>query len=406
MIFLFTFKYSNFTFLSMMKAFLLPIIICSLFYVPLKAQDSLLLNKKDGGFKFKLEKRINATSVKNQYKSGTCWSYSGLSFFESELTRMGKGELDLAEMFIVRHSYSRKGEKYVRMHGLINFGPGGAFHDVTNVIRDFGIVPNEVYQGNPEYNGKNVHDEMDEVLKAMADAVIKNKNGRLTEEWKQAYEATLDAYLGKAPKEFDYKGKKYTPQSYAAAIGLNPDNYIELTSFTHPPFYSKFAIEIQNNWSWYQVYNVPLEELKTIISSAIDNNYGIAWASDVSEKYFSFPNGVAYVPEKDFDEMSKEEKDSMFAKPPLKEKVITQTLRQEGFDNYTTQDDHGMHIVGSVRDQNNTKYYLVKNSWGTERNDCNGYFYASENFVLLKTTCIMVHKDAIPKDIAKKLGIK
>ncbi|HSZ25948.1 MAG TPA: C1 family peptidase [Cytophagaceae bacterium] len=369
------------------------------------AQDSIRLNKKNGGYQFKLVKQINATSVKNQYKSGTCWSYSGMSFFESEIFRLGKGEQDLSEMFIVRNIYSKKADKYVRMHGHSNFSAGGVFHDVTNVIREIGLVPNEVYMGNPEYNGKNVHNELDGVLSATVNAVVKNPNGHLTNKWKLAYEATLDVYLGKIPTEFEYKGKKYTPKSFAASLSIDADNYIEITSFTHHPFYTKFGLEIPDNWSWDEVYNVPLEDLRKIIDYAIQTNYGVAWASDISEKYFSFTNGVAYVPEKDYDEMTQAEKDSMFTKP-MKERTITQELRQLSFDNYSTEDDHGMHIIGIANDQNGTKYYLVKNSWGEERNDCKGYLYASENYVLLKTTCIMVHKDAVPKEIAKKMGIK
>lgn len=369
------------------------------------AQDSIRLNKKNGGYKFKIEKQINATSIKNQYKSGTCWSYSGMSFFESELFRMGKGEHDLSEMFIVRNIYSKKADKYVRMHGHVNFAAGGVFHDVTNVIKEYGLVPNEIYLGNPEFNGKNMHNEMDGVLTAMTAAVVKNPNGRLSDEWKKAYEAMLDVYLGKTPTDFDYKGKKYTPSSFATSMGINADDYIEITSFTHHPFYTKFPLEIPDNWSWDAVHNVPLSDFQKIIDNAINTNFGIAWASDISEKYFSFPNGVAYVPEKEYDEMSQVEKDSMFLKPQ-KERVITQEYRQLCFDNYTTEDDHGMHIIGSARDQNNTKYYLVKNSWGDDRNDCKGYFYATENYVLLKSTCIMVHKDAVPKDIAKKMGLK
>jgi bleomycin hydrolase len=388
---------------SIKSLFFIAILLCSAIFSD--AQDSIRLNKKNGGYKFKIEKQINATSVKNQYKSGTCWSYSGMSFFESELFRMGKGEHDLSEMFIVRHIYSKKAEKYVRMHGNVNFAAGGVFHDVTNVIRDHGLVPNEVYPGNPEFNGKNVHNEMDAVLAAMLGAIIKNPNGRLTDEWKKAYEATLDVYLGKPVSEFEYKGKKYTPKSFASSMGLNADDYIEITSFSHHPFYSKFPLEIPDNWSWDAVYNVPLADLQKILDNAINTNYGIAWASDVSEKYFSFTNGVAYVPEKEYDEMTQAEKDSMFTKP-LPERTITQEMRQQFFDNYSTEDDHGMHIIGIAKDQNNSKYYLVKNSWGTDRNDCLGYFYATESYVLLKTTCIMVHKDAVPKDIAKKMGLK
>ncbi len=383
--------------------FLIYLLLC--FSLISNAQDSIRLNKKNGGFKFKIEKQINATAVKNQYKSGTCWSYSGLSFFESELIRMGKGEHDLSEMFIVRNTYPLKAEKYVRMHGNVTFSAGSVFHDVTNVIRSFGIVPNEVYLGNPVFNGKNVHNEMDAILTAMLAAVIKNPNGRLSEEWKKAYDAVLDVYLGAIPASFEYKGKKYTPPTFARSMGINADDYIEITSFSHHPFYSKFALEIPDNWSWDAVYNVPLADLQKIMSNAIATNYGIAWASDISEKSFSFTNGVAYVPEKEYDEMTQAEKDSMFTKP-LPERVITQEMRQQAFDNYSTEDDHGMHIIGIARDQNDAKYYLVKNSWGEERNDCKGYFYATENYVLLKTTSIMVHKDAVPKEIAKKMGLK
>ncbi|MCU0431008.1 MAG: C1 family peptidase [Cytophagaceae bacterium] len=371
----------------------------------LLAQDSIRLNKKDGGFKFTLLNEHKATAVKNQHKSGTCWSYSTLSFFESELMRMGKGEHDLSEMFIVRNTYKGKAEQYVRMHGHVNFAAGGAFHDVVNVIRKYGILPQEAYPGNPEFQDKPVHNEMDAVLSAFVAAVVKNPNGKLTDKWKRAFDAVLDVYLGPVAASFLYQGKSYSPSSYRDALGINPDDYIEISSFSHHPFYKPFALEVPDNWSWDLVYNVPLEDLGKITDHALQNGYTVAWASDISEKYFSYGNGVAYVPVKEYDEMSKEEKESMFNTAPDAERKITQELRQQGFDNYTTEDDHGMHITGMAKDQKGNLYYVVKNSWGTDRNECGGYLYASRNFMLYKTTCIMVHKKALPKDIAKKLGL-
>lgn len=362
-----------------------------------------LTNKKGGNYKFTVVKNLEATEVQNQAQSGTCWSFSSLSFFESELIRMGKPKVNLSEMFIVRNAYMAKADKYVRMHGLINFGPGGAFHDAAYVIKNFGLVPQAAYVGLVNGDKEINHNEMDGMLKAQLDVVVKaNKisNGG----WSKTVNSTLDAYLGKAPETFDYMGKSYNPKTFATSLGLNMDSYIEMTSFTHHPFYTKFAIEVQDNWAWDQVYNVPLNEMIEVIDNAIMNGFSIAWGADVSEKGFSFKNGVAIVPNVDWAEIKKEKIDSVVQVVPAKEIEITQALRQEAFDNYETQDDHGMHIVGIVKDQNGTKYYVVKNSWGIKNNDCDGYFYASEAFVKYKTTSIMVHKDGVKKEIAKKLG--
>ncbi len=361
-----------------------------------------LSNKKDGNYKFTVVKNLEATEVQNQAQSGTCWSFSSLSFFESEMIRMGKPKMNLSEMFIVRNAYMAKADKYVRMHGLINFGPGGAFHDAAYVIKNFGAVPQAAYVGLANGEKEINHNEMDAMLKAQLDVVV--KANKITPAWAKAVNSTLDAYLGKAPETFDYMGKQYNPKTFAATLGLNMDSYIEISSFTHHPFYTKFAIEIQDNWAWDQVYNVPLNEMIDVIDNAIMNGYSIAWGSDVSEKGFSFKNGVAIVPDVDWTSIKKEKVDSVVLAVPTKEIEITQALRQEGFDNYETQDDHGMHIVGIVKDQNGRKYYVVKNSWGIKNNDCDGYFYASEAFVKYKTTSIMVHKDGVKKDIAKKLG--
>lgn len=360
-------------------------------------------NKSGSSYEFTVVKEIEATPVQDQSRTGTCWSFSTLSFIESEMIRKGKTAPNLSEMFIVRHTYLEKADRYVRMHGNLNFGAGGAFHDVTEMIRKYGIVPETVYAGKSYGLDNHNHGELDAILKGMVDGVIQNKNKKITPVWKDAYEAVLDVYLGDFPSEFTYEGKTYNPKSFAKAIDIDPDDFVEISSFNHHPFYSTFVIEVPDNWLSGSAYNVPLDDMAEILDNSIQKGYGVAWASDVSEKGFSFKDALAIVPEKDWSDMTKEEQEAVFNQP-VKQKEITQELRQEGFDNYTTQDDHGMHITGIVKDQDGTKYYIVKNSWG-DGNQCGGYLYASEAFVLYKTTSLMVHKDAIPKDIKKKLGL-
>lgn len=362
------------------------------------AQDRT--NKKESNYKFTVVKEVGNTSVKDQYHSGTCWCFSTSSFIESELLRMGKGNIDLGEMFTVRWDYMEKAEKYVRMMGKTNFGPGGEPHDVINCIRNHGLVPQSAYPA----EAKPKHGEMDDVLKAMLDEVIKTHDGKISTNWKKAYQGALDGYLGTPPEKFDYNGKSYTPQSFAKELGINPDDYVEMTSFTHHPFYESFAIEVPDNWAWEKAQNVPINEMEQIVDNALNNGYTVAWGADVSETGFSYKNGLAILPEKNWEDMRKTEKDSVFTNP-VKQKTVTQADRQEAFDNLSTQDDHGMQIVGSVKDQLGQKYYIVKNSWGTEGNDCGGYFYCSASYFEMKTLSILVHKTAIPKDIAKKMKI-
>ena len=369
------------------------------------AQPGINTNKKGGGYTFTISKMIEATPVKNQFKSGTCWVFSTNSFIESEILRLGHGQINLSEMYVVRNMYLQKAEHYLRYQGNTNFGDGGEPHDVINTIRQFGLIPFEVYSGMPAGQNKPVHGEINAVLKSMLDAMLKLHDGALNKNWKAAFTGALDGYFGTPPASFTFQGKTYTPQSFAKSLEINPDDYVEITSFSHHPFYSQFILEVPDNWANGEVYNVPLQDLLRIADNAVNENYSIAWASDVSEKGFSFKNGLAIVPQKNYEDMTQAEKDSLFAKPGP-EKEINQANRQEAFDNLSTTDDHGMQIVGIANDQTGKRYYLVKNSWGTDKNDLDGYFYCSVPYFLYKTTCIMVNKHALPKDIAEKLGIK
>jgi len=372
----------------------------------------------DSCYTFSIVKQLPATSVKNQYRSGTCWSYSAISFLESELLRTGKDTFDLSEMFSVRNAYSDKAVLYIRFNGKHNFGGGGAAHDVTSVLKKYGMVPEEAYTGMTIGEANPVHGEMDEVLRANVEAVLKNPNKKLTPVWHKGFDGLLDAYLGPVPEKFTYKGKDYTPKSFAGMLGLNPDDYVEISSYTHHPFYTKFIIEIPDNWEMGEVYNLPMDEMMRVIDNSIDEGYTVVWGADVSEKGFAWKSGVAVVPDKNVQEiagmesgkwtkMTDAEKDKLLYKfdKPYPEKTITQEMRQVEFDNYQTTDDHGMHLTGIAKDQNGTKYYLIKNSWGLDGSPYKGYFYASEAYVKLKTMDIMVHKNAIPKDLRKKLGI-
>jgi bleomycin hydrolase len=287
------------------------------------------------------------------------------------------------------------------------------------MIRKYGIVPECVYDGLNYGEKKHVHGEMDRMLSEEVNAVIENRNKKLSTAWHDAVNNTLNSYLGELPKSFTYDGKEYTPLSFAKEyVGLNMNDYVEITSYTHHPFYSKFILEVPDNWSWDEVYNVPMEEMEQIIDNSLDNGYTVAWATDISEKGFSTSKkGVAVVPDLNFEDMEdaeiakweklsdKEKEEKLFdLNGPGAEKTISQEMRQIDFDNYQTTDDHGMLILGTAKDQNGSIYYKVKNSWGNY-NDYDGYFYASKPYVRYKTMCIMVNKEAIPKNIRKKLNL-
>lgn len=362
--------------------------------------------KKKEQYEFTMVYQVKTTPVKNQAKTGTCWSFATTSFIETELIRMGKGEHILSPMWNVRFTYPKKALNYIRYNGLTNFGMGGQAHDVMNVIREYGFVPEEVYNGMKINEKEHNHGEMDAVLKAIVDAVSKRKGGKITPVWQDVIESTLNIYLGVPPKEFVYRGKTYTPKSFVDSLNFNPDDYVELTSFTHHSFYTKFDLEIPDNWSKDQYYNVPIDDLMNIIDYALEHGYSVAWDGDVSEKTFDKKKCIAVIPEDSTYETEEEKNDTENKNVnPVKEKFITQEMRQETFDNQTTTDDHLMHIVGLAKDQNGTKFYYTKNSWGTKDKKYDGYWYLSESYARLKVIAIMVHRDAIPQEIKSKLGL-
>lgn len=384
--------------------------VCHFSWIIFLSQLSLIAqektNKKDSEYKFTILKNIEASPVQNQNQTSTCWSFSSLSFFESEMIRMGKGnEFNLSEMFVVRKVYPLKADNYVRMHGKTNFGEGGGFPDAIHILKTEGMMPEEVYTGKKNSKAPHNHKLLEITLKNILLPAGNDETQKIDFSFiHNTINNVCDEYLGKVPEKFEYKGKSYTAKSYAEATGLNADDYVFLTSFTHHPFYLPFVLEIPDNWNWQTTYNLPLNELNEVMQTAITNGYTFAWGADVSEPGFLRAGGLALIPEKPFNELSEDEKKNLSTKP-VKQLEITQELRQKAFDNYETQDDHGMHVVGLAKDQNETLYYIVKNSWGKDSNQCDGYFYASESYMLYKTTSIMIHKKALPRPIAKKLGI-
>jgi bleomycin hydrolase len=370
------------------------------------------------GYSFTIEKSMPATWVKNQYRTGTCWSYASISFLESELLRTGKGAFDLSEMFFVRKAYEMKADKFVRMHGETNFGQGGLAMDVIHIWKEYGMLPNEAYDGLVLGDSLPVHGEMVGELRAYVDQVIKNPNRKLSPVWKQGFDGILDAYLGELPAEFGYGGHQYTPQSFAAELGLDPDDYVSIGSFTHHPFYEKFIIEIPDNWLWSSIENVPLDEMMAVLDNALEQGYTVCWDADVGERSYDWKKGLALMPSTEiedlsglerarWDELSDSEQQALFYdfSTRKQERSISQEDRQEMFNNYQTTDDHLMHITGIARDQDGKKFYLVKNSWGTGNHIYKGYHYVSEAYMRAKTIFFMVHKDAVPASTATKLGL-
>ena len=383
---------------------------CALTHAQLKT------NVEGSKFEFKKVVSHDVSPVESQGRAGTCWSFSALSFLESEIMRINKTDkpILLSEMFIVRKAYEAKAQKYIRMDGHTNFGQGGAFHDIPYVIKNYGIVPQNVYTGLKKKSDTYNHSEM---FKKLNDIVSKAKiDGKgIQKSWVDAYNAVLDEDLGELPETFKYKGEKYTPKTFYNSLGIDMNDYVSITSFTNHPIYSKCMLEIPDNWLWDESYNVSLDEMYETVLNALKSGYTVAWGADVSEKGFSFKNGLAIVPLKkeeivvegqdneNFSDAGADKKSSYFTQPDS-EVEVTQKMRQEGYDHKETTDDHGMHIVGLYKDKKGRNFFLVKNSWGTS-NYPKGYLYVSESYFKLKTINIYLHKDAIQDMLASKLGL-
>jgi len=364
---------------------LLFAVLVILFIAPVSAQKKNtpqpVAEKSESELTFTPVVEIKATPVKNQAATGTCWCFATTSFIESELLRMGKGEYDLSEMFVVRYNYVDKLQDNYLRQGKGNISEGSLAHDWMRVFRETGIVPDEVYAGlnygSPTHN----HSELQSYITAVAGVPVQRKDE--SDQYHKIVDAVLDTYLGKIPETFTYKGSSYTPKTFAASLGINPSDYVEITSFTHFPFYTQGLLEVPDNWAMERFYNVPLDELIQIMDNSLNNGYTVNWDGDVSEKGFTHKNGVAVFPEQS----------------------VSQELRQSGYENFTTTDDHLMHLTGIVKDQNGVKYYVTKNSWGPTSNSSGGFLNMSENFVRAKTIYIMVNKNAVPAGIRTKLGI-
>lgn len=385
------------------------------------AQNDSTEVKKDTaeGWQFTTVDSVGITRVKDQNRSGTCWAFSTLGFLESEVLRIKGKEIEFAPMYVVSKTLMDRATYTVRMYMEPNYAEGGSAYDVIYCMEHYGLVPKEampgIRYGWSEADSLPVFTELSKVAKGYIGGLKGIK--KLSPVWKEGLQAIYDTYLGACPEEFEYEGKKYTPQNWVKSLGLNAEDYVSITSYTHHPFYEKFALEVPDNWRMDQMYNVPMEEMMRIIDNAIANGYTLAWAADVSEVGFT-RKGIGVVPDEDHgaditgSDMAKwvgmkaDQKKEELTKKPLPEKTITQEMRQNAFDSWETTDDHGMQIFGTAHDQNGKRYYMVKNSWGTMRSDYKGIWYISEAFMQYKTNDILVHKDAIPKDIRKKLKIE
>ncbi len=382
----------------MRKTFLLTLTIIILGVFQLVAQNDAK-KVEIGDYTFTELKIVPHTPIKDQHKSGTCWSFAGTSFVEAEVMRLGGLELDLSEMWSVRKAWENRADSYVQLHGAFNFSSGGEPHQVMETLAERGLIPDEAYTGLTFGDDLPVHNEMDNVLEAFVKAVVENKSRKLSPVWFQAYQGILDAYLGEVPEEFDYEGKTYTPESFTENfLKLNPNEYVEVTSYMNHKSYRNFRLMIPDNWDYEEYYNVKMYDLTGIIDFALSEGYTVAWAADVSDKFFNHKKGFALVPEKDWEDMRTGERDSVFI-VPLKQKEITPEMRLEAYNDYTTTDDHSMHIIGLVEDQDGNTWYKVKNSWAADSNKFGGYFYVSQSYILLRTIALYVSRDMVPHGI-------
>ena len=403
-----------------MRNYFYQLAICAavLVQVPAMAQEQEKEKEDSNEPVFTVIKENPITSVKNQAKSGTCWNYSTLSFFESEILKKSGKTYDLCEMFVCNKNYMDRAVTKVRMHGDAQFSEGGSAYDVLYVLKTFGICPETAMPlpGTLYGDTLNNFNQLFPVMSAYVDAVWKTTQKTLNPAWKNGLQGILDAYLGQCPEEFEYEGKKYTPMSFAQSLGLDWDDYVSITSYTHHPFYTQFAVEVQDNWRQPGSWNLPIEDIQRIIDYAIDNGYTVAWGGDVSEDGFT-RQGVALLYDTENTDltgsdmarwlkMTLSEKTSELKNKGvnIKESVPSQEQRQKEFDDWTLTDDHGMLIYGVAKDQTGREYYMVKNSWGpTGKYD--GVWYMSKNFIVAKLMDFMINRNAIPKDIRKKLGI-
>lgn len=371
---------------------LIAALLCSMTAIGL-AQENEPQEEKKEAYQFTMDLELDHTPVKSQGGTGTCWSFATISFLESEAMRNGRDELNLSEMYIVRHAYSDKAENYMRLHGNMNFGQGGACHDVIDQMRDHGLVIDEAYTGLRLGSDRHNHSEVSRVLKAVVDGVLASRRPSIR--WEEAYNAVADAYLGEVPEEFEYEGKTYTPKEFMEYLKLDPDDYIEVTSFTHLPLYEKVMLKLPDNWTFSDdYYNVKVDDLARIVEHSLKEGYTVVYGGDVSNATF---RTVGIVPEDDEVDLNKVEE-------PVAEKEVTAEMRQNLYDNFTITDDHAMHIVGIAHDQKGNTYFYTKNSWG-DSGKYDGYNYMSKAYVNLNVTAMMVNKNALPKDIKKKFGL-
>lgn len=373
---------------------------------------------KDSTYHFKTVAEVPTSGVRDQHRSGTCWSFAATSFLETEIMRMGNPAMNLSEMYFVRDAYIDKAENFVEMHGTVNFSPGGQAHDVLYTLAEKGVVTEEAYSGLQYGLDNHNHSALNALLKAEVEVIAKNHSNKLNPSWLNVIKSTLDEYLGEVPENFKYDGKRFTPIEFRDHFGIKADDYVEITSYTHHDFYKPFRLELPDNWTYSDYYNVPLDDLMKIIDNALEGGYSVCWDGDVSEKGFSHSNAVAIVPVTEaadlegterarWEKLSEKEKmkKAYNFEKPVQEKKITQEDRQKAFRAHTATDDHLMHLTGIVEDQNGTRYYITKNSWNTDSNDNGGYLNMSSAYVKRNTIAIMVHKDAIPEKIRKKLNL-
>jgi bleomycin hydrolase len=352
--------------------------------------------KKKDNLEFEIIKQVKALPVKNQGRTNTSWAFAGMSFIESELIRLGKGEHNLSPLFNVRLMYLFKAENFIRHQGGAFFESGGQASDIFSVIKNFGLIPFDIFSGKKSGDEIYSHDEMDAVLADLLKIVIKNKGGKIFTGWKDNFESIMNIYLGTPPNGFSYQDKKYTPKSFADSMNICSDDYMAVTSYSHHPFYTKFILEIPVNITNTFYYNVALNDLVNIIDNALDKGYSVLWEGDATEKSFDKKKCIAAL-------LTDEELELTVPERLLKEKVVTQEMRQQSFDDQTSTLDHNMHIVGIAKDQGGNKFYYTKNSYGDGDKKFGGYWYLSEAYVRLKTIAIVIHKSALPDYLKEKL---